>query len=322
VIRTRLCDILKIEHPLIQPGMGPWTSAELVSAVSNAGGLGILGTSGRPLEESRSELERITRLTNRPYGVNWTLANYPEGSIELAREFAVPVVSSALGDPGSMVKTAHDFGAIYVHQVHTRRQAIEAKERGVDVIIAQGTEAGGFGDWISTLALVPQVVDAAKPIPVIAAGGIADGRGLAAALVLGAEGASMGTRFLASTEAQIREDWKKAIINSESEDAVKFDSFDELFPPRVKGYETVPRALNTEFIRKYKDRESSRRDAAKVRQEIIPLLAKSAKAIDTLVPFTGQTTGLIREILPAAEIVHRTVTEARAILDQAGRIGR
>lgn len=176
--------------------------------------------------------------------------------------------------------------------------------------------------WVSTLPLLPQVVEAVKPVPVIAPGGIADGRGLAAVLTLGAEGASMGTRFLASVEAPIRDEWKKAIISSESEDAVKMDFFDELFPPKAKGYGTVPRALNTDFIRKYQDRESARRDAEKVRGELRPLMMRSAKAIDNYVPFTGQTTGLIRDVLPAAEIVRKTISEARAHLDQAGRIGR
>ncbi len=321
MIHTRLCDLLKIEHPIIQPGMGPWTSAELVAAVSNAGGLGILGMSGRPLEESASELKKIRSMTARPFGVNWTLTNYPEGAIELAKEFKVPLISSALADPGNFVKMAHDLGALYMHQVHTRRQAIQAKEKGVDIIIAQGSEAGGFGLWVGTLPLVPQVVDAVKPIPVIAAGGIADGRGLAAALILGADGVSMGTRFLASVEAPIREEWKKTIVSSESENAVKVDFFDDLFPPRALGYGTVPRALSTDFITKYSSKEALKRDTEKIRAEIMPLLMKSAKGIDSYVPFTGQTAGLIRDILPAKEIIKKTVSEARAYLDQAGRIG-
>ncbi len=321
MIHTRLCDLLKIEHPIIQPGMGPWTSAELVAAVSNAGGLGILGMSGRPLEESASELRKIQSMTNRPFGVNWVVTNYPEGAIELAKEFKVPLISSALADPGDFVQRAHDFGALYMHQVHSRRQAIQAKERGVDVIIAQGSEAGGFGLWVSTLPLVPQVVDAVKPVPVVAAGGIADGRGLAAALVLGAEGVSMGTRFLASVEAPIREDWKRAILSSESEDAVKADFFGELFPPRAPGYGAVPRVLSTDFVTKYRDKETLKKDTDKIRGELMPLMSKSAKAIDIYFPFTGQTTGLIRDILPAGEIVKRIVSEARTYLDRAARIG-
>ncbi len=323
MLHTRICDLLKIEYPVIQPGMGPWTSAELVAAVSNAGGIGILGITGRPIEESASELKKIKQLTSRPFGVNWTLpAGYPEGAIELAREFKVPLVSTALDDPGAFVKKAHDFGALHMHQVHTRRQAIKAKESGVDIIIAQGQEAGGFGLWVSSLPLIPQVVDAVKPIPVVAAGGIADGRGVAAALVLGAEGVSMGTRFLASIEAPIREEWKKRITSSESEDAVKVDFFSEMFPPRTPGgYGTVPRVLRTAFVEKYSDRDLARKDAKKIAAEMMPTLAKSFKAIDGIFPFSGQTTGLIRDILPVAEIIKRTVSEARAILDRAAGIG-
>ncbi len=301
--------------------MGPWTSAELVSAVSNAGGIGILGMSGRPIDESASELKKIKQLTNRPFGVNWVLTNYPEGALELAQEFRVPLISTALDDPGDLVKKAHDFGARYMHQVHTRRQAIKAKERGVDIIIAQGQEAGGFGMYVGSLPLIPQVVDAVKPIPVVAAGGIADGRGVAAALVLGAEGVSMGTRFLASVEAPIREEWKKMITSSESEDAVKVDFFSEMFPSRTPGYGTVPRVLRTAFVEKYSDRDLVRKDAQKIAAELMPSLKKSAKAIDEILPFTGQTTALIRDILPAGEIIKRTVSEARSILDHAAGIG-
>ncbi len=321
MLHTRVCDLLGIEYPIIQPGMGPWTSAKLVSAVSNAGGIGILGMSGRSIEESTSELKKIKQLTSRPFGVNWTLTNYPQGAIELAQEFKVPLISSALDDPGDFVKKAHDFGALYMHQVHTRRQAIKAQERGVDIIIAQGQEAGGFGMWVGALPLIPQVVDAVKPTPVVAAGGIADGRGVAAALILGAEGVSMGTRFLASVEAPIQEEWKKVITSSESEDAVKVDFFNEVFPSRTPGYGTVPRALCTPFITKYSDRDLLRKDSGKIAAEVMSSLAKSAKSIYEMVPFAGQTTALIRDILPVAEIIKRIVSEARSRLDQAAAIG-
>src|SRR5262249_48174525 len=125
------------------------------------------------------------------------------------------VISLALGDPGALVKRAQGAGIKVVHQVHTVRQAREAAERGVDAIIAQGSEAGGFGGTVAALALVPQVVDAVSPIPVVAAGGIADGRGLAAALLLGAQGVNIGTRFLASAEAPIGEAWKQALLAAE-----------------------------------------------------------------------------------------------------------
>ncbi len=266
-------------------------------------------------------MKKIRRLTNHPFGVNWVITNYPEGGMELAQEFKVPLVSSALDDPGGFVKRAHDFGALYMHQVHTRHQAVQAKSRGVDIIIAQGAEAGGFGLWVGALPLIPQIVDAVKPVPVIAAGGIADGRGVAAAMILGAEGASMGTRFLASHESPIREEWKRRIISSESEDAVKVDFFRELFPPKVPGYGTVPRALRTDFISKYSDREVLRKDVERLRGELMSPSMKSMQPIDEYFPFTGQTTGLIRDILPVAEIMKRTVSQARSYLDRAGKIG-
>ncbi len=208
--------------------MGLFTSAELVAAVSNAGGIGILGGASRPLENLVEEVKKIRQLTSRPFGVNFLVTNYLEEAFQHVLDAKVPLVSTALGDPGGLVRRVHDAGALYMHQVHTRTQARQAKERGVDLIVAQGSEAGGYGQWVSTLPLIPQVVDAVRPVPVLAAGGIADGRGVAAALVLGAEGAVMGTRFLASTEASIGNEWKKVIISSESESTTKVEFINDL----------------------------------------------------------------------------------------------
>ena len=135
----------------------------------------------------------------------------------------------------------HDAGILVMHQVHTVRQALEAARRGVDVIIAQGSEAGGHGGTVSAMSLIPQVVDAVSPIPVVASGGIADGRGLAAALVLGAAGVNIGTRFLASEEAPVNEVWKQMIVESESDDAVKFDAWHDIMPPSRKTARTGAR---------------------------------------------------------------------------------
>ena len=137
-------------------------------------------------------------------------------------------ISFALADPGTLVQRAHDAGILVLHQVTTVQQARQAAEHGVDVIIAQGSEAGGFGGTVAGLALIPQVVDAVRPIPVIAAGGIADGRGLAAALVLGAQGINMGTRFLAAREASISAGWQQAILVAASEEAVKVEGWTDL----------------------------------------------------------------------------------------------
>ncbi|MCJ7631211.1 nitronate monooxygenase [Candidatus Bathyarchaeota archaeon] len=320
MLHTKVCDLLKIDYPIIQAGMGAFTSVELVTAVSNAGGLGILGITARPIESLASEIKKVRQLTDRPFGVNYLVTNYSEEAFELCLQLKVPVISTALGDPGKLVKRTHDVGALHMHQVHTRSQATQAKERGVDIIVAQGFEAGGYGQWVSSLPLIPQLVEAVKPTPVLAAGGIVDGRGVAAALILGAQGVVMGTRFLASIEAPIGDGWKQMIIHSESEDTVKTDFINELLPNGALGYVTVPRALRTDFIEKWDGKkEEVKKNADQLRQEIG--LGIMQRRNHEFIPFTGQSTGLIREILPAAEIVKRVVTESRSIFNEAHKLG-
>ena len=154
-----------------------------------------------------------------------------------------------LDDPGDMVRQAHDVGSRVMLQVTTVAQAVRAAERGVDVIIAQGGESGGYCGEVSTMALVPQVVDAVSPIPVVAAGGIFDGRGIAAALMLGAAGVNLGTRFIASTEAPAPNEWKQAITAADSENSIKVDVLNDISPiPGTKGFPTIPRSLTTAFL--------------------------------------------------------------------------
>lgn len=328
MLRTRLCNLFGIEFPIIQAGMGVFTSAELVAAVSNAGGLGSLGTGLRPIESLKSELllrpvaslkeelPRIRQLTNRPFAVNYTLAQPNEEILTLILEVKPPIISFALGDPGDLVERAHEVGSLVMHQVSTVQQAKQAAERGVDVIIAQGSESGGFSGSVAALALIPQVVDAVRPIPVVAAGGIADGRGLAAALILGAQGINIGTGFLASVEAPISEIWKKAIISANSEDAVKVEVWNDIFPRRAAAYDTVPRAIRTPFIEKWqKSREAAQRDAERLRAEVISAIQQGK--MEEFIPWAGQTVGLVHEVLPAAEILRRIVSEAEEVLENA-----
>jgi enoyl-[acyl-carrier protein] reductase II len=320
MLRTFLCNLLGIDAPVIQAGMGPFTGAELVAAVSNAGGLGSLGASQRPAEDLRQQLARVRALTDRPFAVNHLVPTLNEEAFALTVEARPAVISLALGDPGDLVKRARDAQIKVVHQVHTVRQACEAAERGVDVIIAQGSEAGGFGGTVAALTLIPQVVDAVHPLPVVAAGGIADGRGLAAALILGAQGVNIGTRFLASAEAPIGEAWKQAILAAESEDAVKAEVWNDIVPlPGGGGYGTVPRAPRTPFLEEWQShREDAQRAAVRLGGEI--LAAVRQQHMTEYVPFTGQTTGAIHDILPAAEIVRRIVAEAEEALRGAAAL--
>jgi nitronate monooxygenase/enoyl-[acyl-carrier protein] reductase II len=201
-------------------------------------------------------------------------------------------------------------------QVTTVGQAVQAAERGVDVIIAQGGEAGGYSGNVSTMVLVPQVVDAVSPIPVVAAGGIFDGRGIAAALMLGAAGVNLGTRFLASKESPISKEWRQAIIAAESEDTMKAEVLNDISPlPGTAGFNTVLRSLHTPFLDEWSTkREEARRERDRLRSHIVST-HQAGRQHDTLLT-VGQTAGGIKEVLPVAEIMRRLIAEAEAALSK------
>ncbi len=312
--------------------MGPFAPASLAAAVSNAGGLGSIGTFGldpiqlvRPADDLQRQFASIRDLTNRPFAVNYVVPYFDERVdertvlFELGMSIRPKLVSFALADPGDLVKRAHAAGALVMHQVTTVDQAEQAAARGVDVIVAQGGEAGGYGGSVATMVLVPQVVDAVRPIPVVAAGGIFDGRGLAAALVLGAVGVNVGTRFLAAREATISDAYKQAIIAAASQDAVKFDALNDLLPsPGTKGYGTVLRSLRTAFIDELQaQHDLARRDAERFKGILRAAIA--AGKVHEVMPTAGQTAGGIHEVLPASEIVQRMISEAEMVLALAAK---
>lgn len=318
MLRTRLCELLGIEHPIIQASLGPWTSVELSAAVSNAGGLGSLGTTLKGAEDFKEQIAHMRELTDRPFAVNHTMRPLNEEVFDLTLEARPPIISLALGEPGDLVERTHDAGILFVQQVHTVEQAYRAAEAGVDAIIAQGSEAGGFGGAVGAMALVPQVVSAVSPVPVAAAGGIADGRGLAAALVLGAQGVNIGTRFLASAEANVSDDWKRRILDSSSEDAVKVEFANEIFPPpsREGGYGSLPRVLRTPFVEEWnRRRDEVGRESERLSGELMAALRQGHA--HELVPFTGQTAGMIHEVLPAGETLRQIVADAEEALRRA-----
>jgi enoyl-[acyl-carrier protein] reductase II len=228
-------------------------------------------------------------------------------------------LSFALGDPNGLVERVHAAGAKVIHQVHTVAQAREAAALGVDVVIAQGSEAGGQGmaAGVGAMALVPQVVDAVAPIPVLAAGGVADGRGLAAALVLGTAGANVGTRFLASEEASTDEAWKRGIVEAESEQAVRFETWSAIMPARPPGaYDVVPRVIRTDFVSEWESRAGDAAAEAEALQAKILGSVREGR-VHEVVPFTGQTAGLIRDVRPAGAIVRDLVAGAEQALKLA-----
>jgi enoyl-[acyl-carrier protein] reductase II len=296
--------------PIVQATLGPWSSVELVAAVSNAGGLGSFGAPFRPPEEMDMHILRIREMSDGPFAINHVMGRLNDDTFGFTLKAKPRVISFAMGDPGDLVQRVHDDGVLFMQQVHSVKQAEQAAERGVDIIVAQGGEAGGYCQTVGTIVLVPQVVDAVKPIPVLAAGGIADGRGLAAALVMGAQGAYVGTRFLMSKESTVSKEWKEAILAARSEDAVKVEFANDITPSLgVGGYhEALPRSLHTPFVDKWNhsSREEIKREALR--------LGKAVMEFSGNLIIAGQSAGMIREVLPAAEIIRRMVKEAEESL--------
>jgi enoyl-[acyl-carrier protein] reductase II len=320
MLTTPLCDLLGIDVPIILAPMGSATSAEFAAAVSNSGGLGGIGSLFRTTAAIKRDIDVVRELTNRHFAVNHIPQTLDLEAFRYTLAARPRVISFALGDPGDLVRQAHDIGSLVMLQVTTVAQAVQAAERGVDVIIAQGGEAGGYGGVVSTMALVPQVVDAVSPIPVVAAGGVFDGRGIAAALMLGAVGVNLGTRFVASKEAPVSDEWKQAIAAAKSEDAVKADVLNDISPlPGTEGYRTVLRSLRTPFLDEWSaKREEAPRERDRLRAHVVST-HQAGRQHATLLT-AGQTAGGIKEILSVAEILRRLVAETEAALARAASL--
>jgi enoyl-[acyl-carrier protein] reductase II len=316
MLKTLLCDVFGIEVPIILAPMGTCTSAELAAAVSNAGGLGGIGTLFRATTAIKRDIDVVRTLTSRPFAINHIPQTLDAEAFRHSLEARPAVISFTLADPGDLMRQAHDVGSRVMVQVTTVAQAVEAAEKGADVISAQGSESGGYCGEVSTMALVPQVVDAVSPIPVVASGGIFDGRGIAAAFMLGAAGVNLGTRFIASLEAPAPIEWKHAIIAAKSEDAIKVDVLNDISPlPGTAGFHTVLRSLHTAFLDEWSSkREEARRDRDRLRGQIVST-TQAGRQHECLLT-AGQTVGGINEILSVGEIMHRLVAETEAALSR------
>ncbi len=317
MLRTPLCDLLGIDVPVLCAPFGPWDEVELAAAVCEAGGLGALGTAVRSVEELEQQWRHLRELTDRPFAINHTIRPFDEDAFAATLRFRPPAISFHVGVDSELVARAHDAGILWIQQVIDRAHAEDALAAGADVIVAQGGEAGGHGGWVSTLVLVPEVVDIAGDTPVVAAGGIADGRGLAAALVLGAQGALVGTRLLASEEMGVNAEWKRRIVEAGALDAVKIPHSERVLPPYNRpGGPADPRALRTPLIdRLGEDPESV--DPATVGPELLAALREDRA--HEYVPYAGQSAALVHDVRPAGEIVRDLVAGAEAALARAAR---
>ena len=317
MLKTPLCDLFGIEVPIILAPMGTCTSAELAAAVSNEGGLGGIGTLFRTTAAIKRDIDTVKKLTNRHFAINHIPQTLDPEAFRYTLEAQPRVISFTLADPGDLVRQAHDVGSLAMLQVTTVAQAVRGAELGVDVIVAQGSESGGYCGDVSTMALVPQVVDAISPIPVVASGGIFDGRGIAAAIMLGAAGVNLGTRFIASKEAPAPERWKQAIAAAKSEDAIKVEVLNDISPlPGTAGFGTVLRSLHTDFLDEWSaKRDEARRERDRLKQEIVS--TTQAGRPDATLLTAGQTAGGIKDIPPVSEIMRRLVAETEAALRKA-----
>jgi nitronate monooxygenase len=313
-IDTALTSLLGIKHPILLAPMDVVSGARLAAAVSNAGGFGILG--GGYGEKAWLEQQTASLATCKaPFGVGfitWSLARRPE-LLDIALDAAPRAIMLSFGDPSPFAPRIKSAGALLICQVQTEDMARQALDAGADILVAQGTEAGGHGASRTTIDIVPAVVDlAAGRVPVVAAGGIADGRGLAAMMMLGASGVLLGTRFYASIEADGAEEAKKRICAAASGSTVRSIIFDlsrnNVWPAPFTG-----RCLVNDHARRWLGRE------VELMQNVAAIAADYAAArvagnFDIAAVIAGEGVGLIHDIPPAAEIVDRIVIEAEQII--------
>jgi len=318
VLRTRATELFGIDHPVVLGGMAGAGSAELVSAVSNAGGLGILGCANKTPAWVAEQAREIRKRTSRPWGLNLLLFAADEALVAAVMAEKPPVFSTAWPtsdqDLSSLFARAHAAGAKVVHMVSRVAEARSAANAGADAIAAQGTEGGGHVGLIGTMVLVPQVVRAVGAVPVLAAGGVATGEGLAAALSLGSAGVLLGTRFLATPESAVPEGWKRAIVASDGDGTLLTEI------PDVARGRVWPGAYSRVTRNRYIERWLGREGELRRRQKEIAAAVEKALAagdVDEVPLFIGQDAGLIDEILPAAEVVARVVRDAEAALASA-----
>lgn len=333
-MRTRLTQLLNIEYPIVLPGMSWISTPELVAAVSNAGGLGILALGPLSPEQTRQSIEKIRSLTNKPFGVGCTLL-MPGATenAEVALALQVPVINFSLGKGDWLIERCHAYGGKVIATVTTAKHAKAAQAQGADAIMATGHEAAAHGGEVTSLVLVPALKDAVD-IPVIACGGFADGRGLLAALALGADGIAMGSRFATCAESPVHQQTKIAVMEKDQHDTIYSKNFDGI-PARYMLTPTSKR-LNKKPMNFFMAAWQATLAARQLHISILKVLAglfvqptkirllacfgaatprlKAATEQGDLsrgMQFIGQSQGLIHDIPSVAELMQRTLAEAK-----------
>jgi len=343
-MKTKITELFGIKYPILLPGMSWISVPELVAAVSNAGGLGILATGPLSPDETRRSIKKVRALTDKPFGAGASLLL--PGATENARvilEEQVPVVNFSLGKGDWIVKGAHAYGGKVVATVVNHRHALAAQRSGADALQVTGHEAAAHGGLVTSLVLVPSIVSAVK-IPVIAAGGFGDGRGLVAALSLGAEGIAMGTRFSVTKESPVHLNSKNATLEKGIEETLYSDRFDGLYcrlmqtdsaQAAIKKGMSLPRAFCTSFSIARQLNQPWARLFFGIMRKGLPAMKKyihMASAFKSIVRATndgdlekgvhliGQVQGLVDDIPSVAELVQRTVAEAEQIQNKNTKV--
>jgi nitronate monooxygenase len=317
VITTALTELFGLRHPIVLAPMGGVAGGHLAAAVSNAGALGLVGGGYGDPAWLRTELSLVSRGTARPWGVGLITWSIKREVLDLALGFRPAAFMLSFGDPRPYAQAIKSAGCRLICQVQDVDQGLVACEAGADLIVAEGTEAGGHGGARSTLPLVPAIVDAVAPTPVIAAGGIGDGRGLAAALMLGAHGALLGTRFYASHEALGFSEAKRRIVAARGSQTARTRVFDI-----VRGYAWPPpydgRALRNRFMQRWEGREGELERSLDAERPAFHAAAREGD-LDTAMVWAGEVVDLIRSVESAAELVESIGAQAEAQLRAAGK---
>ena len=313
-MKTRVTELLGIEYPIIQGGMAWVADADLAAAVSNGGGLGIIAAANMPPELLERQIIKIRTLTDKPFGLNIMLMSpTADDALELAARHNVPVVTTGAGLPGKVLEKLKPLGTTVIPVVASVSHAERIAKQGADAVIAEGTEAGGHIGEITTMNLVPQIVDAVD-IPVIAAGGIADGRGAAAAFVLGASGVQVGTRFVCAEECNVHINYKQKIVKANDRATA--------VTGRSLGHPV--RAIKNKFIKQYEELEKRGAPAEELEALGAGKLRLAVVEGDTEMGslMSGQSAGLVRAIEPAAVIIESIVSQMNNIFSEMTRYSR